>query len=91
MFLYAGYRPIPQLTLTPSIEVAGDRWTSITNGNWYYRTGAFCLTNFNADYTPGDNIKFSAGVRNAFDDYYVLADGYPSPGRTFYLASKVNF
>ncbi|WP_246720834.1 TonB-dependent receptor [Methylocystis sp. H4A] len=91
MFLYAGYRPIPQLTLTPSIEVAGARWTSITNGNWYYRTGAFCLTNFNADYTPGDNIKFSAGVRNAFDDYYVLADGYPSPGRTFYLASKVNF
>ncbi|QGM94018.1 TonB-dependent receptor [Methylocystis rosea] len=91
MFLYAGYRPIPQLTLTPSLEVADARWTTITNGNWYYRTGAYCLTNFNADYTPGDNIKFSAGVRNAFDDYYVLADGYPSPGRTFYLASKVNF
>ncbi|MDP3553247.1 MAG: TonB-dependent receptor [Methylocystis sp.] len=91
MFLYAGYRPIPQLTLTPSLEVADARWTTVTNGNWYYRTGAYCLTNFNVDYAPGDNIKFSAGVRNAFDDYYVLADGYPSPGRTFYLASKVNF
>ncbi|MBM3562999.1 MAG: TonB-dependent receptor [Alphaproteobacteria bacterium] len=91
MFLYAGYRPIPELTLTPSIEVAGARWTTVTTGQWYYRTGAFCLTNFNVDYQPGENIKFSAGVRNAFDDYYVLADGYPSPGRSFYLSSKVNF
>ena len=91
LLLYAGYRPIPELTFTPNIEIDGARWTSTTNGQWYYRTGAFCLTNFNVDYRPGDNIKFSAGLRNAFDDYYVLADGYPSPGRSFYLASKVNF
>jgi iron complex outermembrane receptor protein len=91
LFLYAGYRPIPEVTLTPSIEMASARWTSITNGQWYYRTGAYFLTNFNADYQVTNNVKVTAGVRNLFDQLYSLVDGYPEPGRSMYLAVKATF
>ncbi|MEF3367075.1 TonB-dependent receptor [Methylocystis sp. 9N] len=91
LILYAGYRPIRELTFTPNIEMATNRWTATTNGNVYYRTGSNFLTNFNLDYQPADNVKFQAGVRNLFDKLYVTTDGYPSPGRSFYVATKVNF
>lgn len=91
LFLFAGYRPLPGLTLTPSIEMASTRWTSITNGQWYYRTGAFFLTNFNADYQVTSNVKLTAGVRNLFDQLYSLVDGFPEPGRSMYVAVKATF
>jgi len=91
LFLYAGYRPIPEITLTPSIEMASNRWTSNTNGSWYYRTGAYFLTNFNADYQVTSNLKVTAGVRNLFDKLYTLTDGFPEPGRSMYFAAKATF
>lgn len=91
LFLYAGYRPLPGVTLTPSIEMASNRWTSTTNGALYYRTGSYFLTNFNADYQATDNLQFTAGVRNLFDVAYTLTDGFPEPGRSIYLAAKATF
>ena len=91
MFLYAGYRPIEALTLTPNIEIAGTRWTSTTNGAIYYRTGAYFLVGFRGEYQVNDNLKISAGARNLFDAAYTLTDGFPEPGRSFYLAAKATF
>jgi iron complex outermembrane receptor protein len=67
------------------------RWTNVSTGLVYYRTNPYLLTNLNVDYQPTDNVKFQAGVRNLFDELYTVTDGYPSPGRSFYLATKVNF
>jgi iron complex outermembrane receptor protein len=91
LFLYAGYRPIPELTLTPNIEMASSRWTVAPNTNAYYRTGAYFLTNFNADYQVTNNMKLTAGVRNLFDQLYFLTDGFPEPGRSMYVAVKATF
>ncbi|MGE0195224.1 MAG: TonB-dependent receptor, partial [Methylocystis sp.] len=91
LIFYAGYRPIRQLTIMPNIEMATSRWTSVSNGLVYYRTNPYLLTNLNVDYQPTDNIKFQVGVRNLFDQLYTVTDGYPNPGRSFYLASKVTF
>lgn len=91
LFLYAGYRPIPQITLTPNIEMASSRWTVVPNTSAYYRTGAYFLTNFNADYQMTDNVKLTVGARNLFDQLYLLTNGFPEPGRSFYLAVKANF
>ncbi|MBM3552224.1 MAG: TonB-dependent receptor [Alphaproteobacteria bacterium] len=91
LIFYAGYRPIRELTITPNIEMATSRWTSVSTGLVYYRTNPYLLTNLNVDYQPTDNVKFQAGVRNLFDELYTVTDGYPSPGRSFYVATKVTF
>lgn len=91
LIVYAGYRPLRGLTLTPNIELASNRWTSTSNGQYYYRTGSYFLTNFNVDYQINENVMLTAGVRNLLDQQYSLVDGYPSAGRNFYLASKVTF
>ncbi|PWB83501.1 MAG: TonB-dependent receptor [Methylocystaceae bacterium] len=91
LFLFAGYRPLPGVTLTPSIEMEGNRWTSTTNGAVYYRTGAHFLTNFNADYQVNEYLKLTAGARNLFDTAYTLTDGFPERGRSIYFAAKATF
>lgn len=91
MFLYAGWRPIEGLTLTPNVEMASNRWTSTTNGAVYYRTGAYFLTHFQADYQIHENLKLSGGVRNLFDTAYTFTDGYPEAGRSFYFALKATY
>jgi iron complex outermembrane receptor protein len=94
MFLFAGYRPlqVPGLTLTPSLELDGSRWT-VTDVTTpiYYRTGAFTVVNFNADYQVTKNLKLSVGARNLFDTGYTLTYGYPAPGRSMYVAVKATF
>jgi iron complex outermembrane recepter protein len=90
--LFAGYRPLPELTLTPSLELDGSRWT-VTDiiAPIYYRTGAFAVVNMNAEYQATKNLTFSAGVRNVFDAAYILTYGYPEPGRSIYLGVKATF
>ncbi len=92
MFLFAGYRPIEGLTLTPSLEIDGSRWTATDIAPViYYRTGAFTAVNMNAEYQATKNLKFSAGVRNLFDTAYTLTYGFPEPGRSFYVGMKATF
>lgn len=91
MFLYAAYRPIEGLTVTPNIEMASNRWTSNTAGTIYYRTGAYFLVNLQGEYQVHENVKLSGGVRNLFDTAYTFTAGYPEPGRSFYIGAKATF
>jgi iron complex outermembrane receptor protein len=90
--LFAGYRPIPELTLTPSLQVDGTRWSATDIAPIiYYRTGSFVVANMNAEYQVTKNLKFFAGARNIFDTAYTLTYGFPEPGRSFYLGVKATF
>jgi iron complex outermembrane recepter protein len=89
---FVGYRPIEGLTLTPSIEYNGSRWSVTDIGlPYYYRTGAFVKVNANVEYQVNKNLKISAGVRNLFDTGYTFTWGYPEPGRSLYLGVKATF
>ncbi|TAK47244.1 MAG: TonB-dependent receptor [Xanthobacteraceae bacterium] len=85
---YVSWMPTAGLTLTPNIEFATKRWTSTTNGALYYQTGDYFLVNFQGEYKLTPQVTLSAGARNIFDQLYVLTDGFPEPGRTFYVAMK---
>jgi iron complex outermembrane receptor protein len=91
--LYASWKPISTVTLTPSFEVASQRWTSSTiNGaTTYFETGAYALVNLSAEWRVQQNVTLNAGVRNIFDRAYTPAWGYPDPGRSFFAGLKATF
>jgi iron complex outermembrane receptor protein len=87
-FLWAEWRPMAGLTVLPSLEFASDRWTVTPNGATYYRTGSYVQGSLRLDYEVIDGLVLGAGVKNAFDDNYVLTDGFPEPGRSFFLTAR---
>lgn len=55
----------------------------------YYGTGEYLQANLRVNYAITDGIEIGAGVRNLLDDGYVLTDGFPEPGRRFFLTATL--
>jgi len=43
------------------------------------------------EYELSSRASVTIGVRNLLDKHYELADGYPEPGLTFYLSTRLTF
>lgn len=89
--IYANWLPISNLTVTPNIQFASDRWSPNYNTTAYVQTGAYMLMNIKATYQVTQNFNLFAGGNNLTDRLYYLTDGYPEPGRTFYLGATATF
>lgn len=92
-FLYAAYHPTKLLTITPSLDVAGDRWSDVNPAPAfpYVRTGAYTLLDLAAEYAIVRGFTVVGGFKNLTDDNYALAWGFPQPGRTFYLKTRITY
>ena len=92
-FLYASWRPIERLMITPSVDVAGDRWSDVNPAPAfpYVRTGSYTLVDLAAQYSPANDFDVVLGFKNLVDQNYELAWGFPQPGRTFYLKTRIGF
>lgn len=91
-FLYAAIRPGVGFTVTPSLEIASDRWTvSVTNAADFYKTGDYVLANVAADWDVNETVRLSFGVQNLTDENYQLTDGFPEAGRSFYAGVRGRF
>jgi iron complex outermembrane receptor protein len=92
-FIYAAWRPIEALTITPSLDVAGDRWSDINTTPVpafpYLRTGSYTLFDLSAQYSVRRNFDVVFGLKNVSDHNYELSWGFPQPGRTFYVKTRV--
>jgi iron complex outermembrane receptor protein len=92
-FLYAAWRPIERLTVTPTLDIAGDRWSDVNTTPVpafpYVRTGSYTLLELAAQYTIVRNFDVAVGFKNLTDDNYELAWGFPQPGRSFYVKTRV--
>lgn len=53
--------------------------------------GSFALVNMRADYAFTDNFDAAIGVTNLFDQNYSLAQGFPEPGRQFFVTMRARF
>jgi iron complex outermembrane receptor protein len=92
-FLFATWYPLETLRITPSLELADDRWSDVNPvpAFPYVKTGAYSLLDLDATYAFPKSLELSLGFKNLLDDYYELAWGFPQPGRTFYLKTRVVF
>ena len=90
-FLAFLFTPSSRWTITPSVEVAGDQWSTTATTNQYVRTGSHTLVNFQVQYRGGERWEVSLGGTNLLDENYELAWGYPDPGRSEYVRMRLNF
>lgn len=97
-FMYLAWQPIEKLTLTPSVELASDRWSVVRQANLvppigdnYVKTGSYALVNFQAEYQVTDNASLAFGGRNLLDQNYELSEGFPEQGRSFFTSFRARF
>jgi iron complex outermembrane receptor protein len=89
-FVAFTYEPSSKLAITPSLELAGDRWSDVTGGG-YVRIGDYTLLNLQVQYRGGDLWELAVGGTNLLDENFELAQGYPEAGRNFYLRLRLSF
>jgi iron complex outermembrane receptor protein len=94
-FMWATWQPIPPLRITPSLDLANDRWSDINpvpaGAFPYLKTGDYHLLDLDATYSLVRQLDVSVGFKNLLDDYYELAWGFPQQGRTFYVRTRVRY
>lgn len=95
-FAFVSWRPLPGLDIAPSLEFASDRVTvtpASANGlaPVYYDTGSYVTAALRVDYDLTDQVTIGAGARNLFDSSYVLTDGFPEPGRSFFVGVRARY
>jgi iron complex outermembrane receptor protein len=90
-FVWADWSPVEQLHIVPNVDIASDRWTVNTAGTRYYRTGSYVMANLRIDYAVADGVEIGVGGRNLFDDNFMLTDGFPEPGRSFFASIRARY
>ena len=88
LFAYVKYMPLKGLSLLADIEYNSDRYSS---SDGMQTAGSFSVTNFSATYEFVKNAKIEAGIANIFDRDYELSDGYPMPGRSYFVNMRYSF
>jgi len=87
---YLTWSPAPQWSVTPSVEHAGNRWSTGAS-EAFIRTGRYTLVNLTAQWEASDGLRIAFGGRNLSDDYHELAWGLPSEGRTWFAKAEFVF
>lgn len=96
-FAYLSWSPVERLKIVPNVDIASNRttldtWnTTGTTGTRYYRTGSYAVANIRVDFKVRDGVEIGVGARNLFDDYYVLTDGFPEQGRSFFASLRARY
>jgi iron complex outermembrane recepter protein len=92
-FLYLAWDAMPNLTITPSLQLASDRNSIVTSASTrtYIETGAYALLNIQAEYKFNDNLSAAIGATNLTDENYALAEGFPEAGRQFFANARWKF
>jgi outer membrane receptor protein involved in Fe transport len=67
------------------------RRTWLLVGTLYYRTGAYAVANLRVDYDLTDKLTVGVGGSNLFDASYRLVDGFPEPGRSFFISARARY
>ena len=89
--LYADLRPVHWLSVVPSLEYSSWRYSFSDGKGTNRKVGGFTLANLKLVVRLPREIALSVGVNNAFDKNYVLQEGYPEAGRTWFANVRYSF
>ncbi len=82
--LFAGltWTPADAWAVTASLDALSSRYSS-SDGKQV--AGGFAVANLKAGYSVSKGMKLEGGVRNLFDRLYAYSEGFPEPGRTYFV------
>lgn len=83
---HARWQPLPTLELLAFAEHDSSRWASNT-----VELDGFTTLDLKAVFRPLQGLALEAGVANLSDKDYALADGFPAPGRTWFINTSYRF
>ncbi|MBK1642807.1 TonB-dependent receptor [Chromatium okenii] len=83
---HARFRPADRWEALLFIEHEGRRWDSQT-----VELDNYVTANFKLAYQPMKAVVLEARVNNLADANYALADGFPNPGRMWFLNARYEF
>jgi iron complex outermembrane receptor protein len=85
VFAFLDWRPLPRLSVRPSVQMQGRRWLQgAVNDLLYYRAGSFARVDLEAAYRPSLHWQIDIGVHNLTDRNILFEDGYHGPGREYF-------
>ncbi|AVP57567.1 TonB-dependent receptor plug domain-containing protein [Pulveribacter suum] len=89
--LFAAVRWMPSAPweLHATLEAEQGRRVNFDGG--YRRLGGFATAGLKATYKPAKDVAVDFGVNNLADKWYELADGYPMPGRSWFVHGVYRF
>ncbi len=90
------WTPVAGLDIRPALEFASDRPTvdaATANGDApvYFELDGYVTASLRADYAFGGGLSLGLGARNLFDANYLLTDGFPEPGRSFFIVARARY
>jgi iron complex outermembrane receptor protein len=92
-FAWGDWRVLSNLTVTPSVEFASERYTVTSSASItpprFYQTGAYTLLNLAVNWNVSDNVSLLFGGKNLTDENYTLVDGFPEEGRNFSVSLRL--
>ena len=96
-FVYADWALVTVVHVVPSVEVASKRTTLDTyvptapGTVRYYQTGSYVQAGLRVDVDVMENVTLGLGARNLFDANYMLTDGFPEAGRSFFASLRAKY
>lgn len=96
-YLRLDWQATETLAIAPSLELAGARVSESAvqptdpTRVAYSRIGGFGLMNLDAEWQAMEQTSVFFGIRNLFDRDYELVEGFPEPGRSFFVTTSVRF
>ena len=81
LFVYAQAQLLRRISLIGNVEYDSDRYST----SYGTQAASFVVANAKASVRLQRYVSLEGGVNNLFDRNYALAEGFPEPGRNFYI------
>lgn len=81
LFVYAQAQLLRRISLIGNVEYDSDRYST----SYGTQAASFVVANAKASVRLQRYISIEGGVNNLFDRNYALAEGFPEPGRNFFI------
>jgi len=81
LFVYAQAQLLRRISLIGNVEYDSDRYST----SYGTQAASFVVANAKASVRLQRYVSLEGGVNNLFDRNYALAEGFPEPGRNFFI------